>query len=35
MFTMSVQAQMKKKQYNLKKDSLEKCIVKKLTQMKN
>ena len=35
MFTMSVQAQMKKKQYNLKKDSLEKCIVKKLTQMEN
>ena len=34
-FTMSVQAQMKKKQYNLKKDSLEKCIVKKLTQMEN
>ena len=33
MFTMSVQAQMKKKQYNLKKDSLENCIVKELTQM--
>lgn len=35
MFTMSVQAQMKKKQYNQKKDSLENCIAKKLTQMEN